>query len=196
MSQELDIIKRALEREKAARKAAEKILEEKSRELYNTSQKLEKLLDEKSSQLQGVFENIVDAYVVMDINGNVLKFNDAATRLFGYDIDKESLNVKDLIYKEDYQYAMSSYMDLQTQGYFKNYEARIYTKSGEVKWVHIYASMIIDKDQIPIAAQGIVRDITNQKISEEKLIESENRLASLVVNLDSGIILEDEKKVV
>ena len=50
MSKELDILKRALEREKAARKAAEKILEEKSRELYTTSQKLEQLLDEKSSQ--------------------------------------------------------------------------------------------------------------------------------------------------
>ncbi|WP_299338990.1 PAS domain S-box protein [uncultured Psychroserpens sp.] len=195
MSQDqLDILKRALEREKSARKAAEKILEEKSRELYNTSQKLEKLLDEKSSQLQGVFENIVDAYVVMDVNGNVLKFNDAATRLFGYDIDKESVNVKDLIYKEDYQYAMSSYMDLQAQGYFKNYEARIYTKSGEVKWVHINASMVIDKDQIPIAAQGIVRDITADKASEEKLIESENRLATLILNLDSGIVLEDENR--
>ena len=56
-----DILQRALAREKAARKAAEKILEEKSRELYFTSQRLEQLLDEKSSQLQGVFENIADA---------------------------------------------------------------------------------------------------------------------------------------
>ena len=45
-----EILKRALTREKAARKAAEKILEEKSRELYFTSQRLEQLLDEKSSQ--------------------------------------------------------------------------------------------------------------------------------------------------
>lgn len=195
MSQEkLDILKRALDREKAARKAAEKILEEKSRELYSTSQKLEKLLDEKSSQLQGVFENIVDAYVVMDINGNVLKFNDAATQFFGYDIDKESVNVVDLIYKEDYQYAMVSYMDLKSKGFFKNYEARVYTKSGEVKWVHINASMVIDKDQIPIAAQGIVRDITDQKASDEKLIKSESRLSSLILNLDSGVLLEDEDR--
>ncbi|MBU2921976.1 PAS domain S-box protein [Winogradskyella psychrotolerans] len=195
MSQDqIDILKRALEREKKARKAAEKILEEKSRELYFTSQKLENLLDEKSSQLEGVFENIVDAYVVMDIQGDIIKFNEAATRLFGYDIGRDNVNVKDLVFKDDHEYAMASFMQLHTQGFFKDYEARIYTKSKEVKWVHINASVVYDKDKKPIAAQGIVRDITAERASEEKLIESENRLATLVLNLDSGIILEDENR--
>lgn len=195
MSQEkVDILKRALEREKKARKAAENILEEKSRELYFTSQKLENLLDEKSSQLQGVFENILDAYVVMDLNGNVLKFNEAATRLFGYNIDRDDVNVVNLIYKEDYQYAMNCFMDLKANGFFKDYETRIYTKSKEVKWVHVNGSIVYDKNKKPIAAQGIVRDITADRASEEKLIESENRLATLVLNLDSGIVLEDENR--
>ncbi|WP_299120333.1 PAS domain S-box protein [uncultured Winogradskyella sp.] len=195
MSQDqLDILKRALDREKKARKAAEKILEEKSRELYQTSQKLEKLLDEKSTQLQGIFENIVDAYVVMDINGNVLKFNEAATKLFGYDIDVESLNVENLIHKDDFAYAMSSFSELQTKGFFKDYEARIYTKSKEVKWVHINASVVYDKYKTPIAAQGIVRDITDLKASAEDLIKSESRLSSLILNLDSAVLLEDENR--
>ena len=195
MSQDqLDIFKRALEREKKARKAAEKILEEKSRELYQTSQKLEELLDEKSIQLQGIFENIVDAYVVMDINGNVLKFNEAATKLFGYDIDVEALNVGNLIHRDDLAYAMSSFSELQIKGFFKDYEARVYTKSKEVKWVHINASVVYDKYKTPIAAQGIVRDITALKASAEELVKSESRLASLIVNLDSGILLEDEDR--
>lgn len=174
MSQDqLEILKRALNREKLARKAAEKILEEKSRALFDTSQKLEQLLIEKSSQLQGVFENIVDAYVVMDINGNILKFNDAATELFGHDINEEPLNVKNLIYKDDVEYAAISFNDLQTKGFFKDYEARIYTKSKEVKWVHINASIVFDKHKAPIAAQGIVRDITeikNLELQKEKLL--------------------------
>jgi len=78
MSQEkIDILKRSLIREKAARKAAELILEDKSRELYFISEELKQanfklghLLEEKSSQLEGVFENIVDAYVVIDIKKN------------------------------------------------------------------------------------------------------------------------------
>ncbi|AUC74364.1 PAS domain S-box protein [Olleya sp. Bg11-27] len=195
MSQDqTEILQRALKREKAARKAAEKILEEKSRELYLTSQRLEQLLDEKSSQLEGVFENILDAYVVMDLQGNVIKFNEAAIKLFGYDIARDKINVVNLIYKEDYQYAISSFLELQTKGFFKDYEARVYTKSKEVKWVHINASVIFDSNKKPVAAQGIVRDITDQKKSAEKLIESENRLATLILNLDNGIVLEDENR--
>ena len=195
MSQDqVEILKRALAREKSARKAAEKILEEKSRELYFTSQKLENLLDAKSSELQGVFENIVDAYVVIDFEGNILKFNEAATKLFGFDIDKESIKVGSLIYKDDFQYAVDCFVQLNEKGFFKDYETRVYTKSKEVKWVHINGSIVFDKHNKPIAAQGIVRDITAEKASEEKLIESENRLATLILNLDSGIILEDENR--
>jgi hypothetical protein len=72
MSQEkIDILQRALKREKAARKAAEKILEDKSKELYTLSEelkvsnaKLANTVNEKSVQLEGVFKNINDAYVV------------------------------------------------------------------------------------------------------------------------------------
>jgi PAS domain S-box-containing protein len=171
MSQEkIEILKRSLAREKAARKAAEKILEDKSRDLYylseelkETNNKLEHLLTEKSMQLEGVFENILDAYVVMDLHGNVLKFNEAATKLFGYDVNKESLNVTKLIYKEDVEYAMTSFFKLKTKGFFKNYEARVYTKDKQVKFVHINASLILNKDKKPVAAQGIVRDITAVK---------------------------------
>ena len=202
MNQEkIDILFRAIEREKAARKAAEKILESKSLELYLLSEelkksntKLETLLDEKSSQLEGIFENIVDAYVVIDLEGNVIKFNDAASELFGYDINKEPLNVMNLLHKDDVTYALSSFSNLQEKGFFKDYEARIYTKYNQVKWVHINASVVFDKSKKPIAAQGIVRDITESKISDEKLKESENRLSTLILNLDSAILLENEHR--
>jgi len=195
MSQkQIEILQRALKREKAARHAAEQILEVKARELYIANQKLTGLLDETTSQLEGVFENILDAYVIMDLEGNVIKFNESATKLFGYNLDKEQVNVSKLVYKDDFEYAISSFIELTKKGFFKDYEARVYTKSKEIKWVHINASVIFDKDNKPVAAQGVVRDITDQKKSEYKLIESEKRLSTLVLNLDSGIILEDENQ--
>ena len=180
---QIDILKRALQREKAARKAAEKILEDKSRELYYTSEelkesnlKLENLLHEKSTQLKGVFENIIDAYVVIDLKGNVIKINDAAIELFGYDLVAQKVNVVNLIYKEDFKYAMQSFYELSKNGFFTNYSARVYTKTNEIKWVHINASVIFDSNKKPIAAQGIVRDITDIKNLES---QKENLLAAL-----------------
>ena len=103
-----------------------------------------------------------------------MKFNEAASKLFGYNMDRDSVNVTRLIYQEDYKYALASFLELQTKGYYKNYEARVSTKSKEIKWVHINASIIFDKDKNPIAAQGIVRDITEIKsleLQKEKLLE-------------------------
>ncbi|WP_281989193.1 sensor histidine kinase [Aquimarina aggregata] len=184
MSEELDILKRALKREKAARKQAEQILEGKSRELYDLTQELKQFneqledgLTKKTSELQGVFDNLVDAYVLMDISGNVVKMNNSAKNLFGYDIDQEKLNIVTLIYKEDYQYAMTSFQELVTKGSFSDYQARVYTKDKGVKTVHINASLIRNKNNQPVAAQGIVRDITAQ-------LELEQQREKLVIDLE------------
>ena len=165
-----NILNRALIRQKKARKQAERILEDKSLELYKTSlelkkanDQLESLLGEKNSQLEGVFENINDAYLIMDLDGNVIKMNDVAIFFFGYNLENETLNVLDLVYKEDFNYAMQSFNSLKQKGRFADYNARVVTKTKEVKWVNINASIIFDKKNNPIAAQGIIRDVTAQR---------------------------------
>ncbi len=184
MSQiQIDILQRALNREKAARKQSEKILEDKSLQLFNATQelkeaneKLELLLEEKTSQLQGVFENINDAYLIMDLEGNALKMNDAAIELFGYDLKTERFNVVNLIYKPDANYAFKSFKELRKKGFFTDYTARIITKSKAVKWVQINASLIYDKSKQAIAAQGIIRDITETRRTSELIKEQKIEL--------------------
>ena len=94
MSQDkIDILEKALLREKKARKKAERILEDKSREfdlltqeLKKSNTKLEDTVSEKTNELEGVFDNLVDAYMLIDLSGNVIKMNDSASELFGYDL--------------------------------------------------------------------------------------------------------------
>ncbi|MDY8134636.1 PAS domain S-box protein [Aquimarina sp. 2201CG5-10] len=193
---DIDILKRALQRAKAARRQAEEILEEKSKELYEITQelkhanaKLKEGLTEKTSELQGVFGNLVDAYVLMDIFGNVIKMNESAVELFGYDINSENLNVTSLIYKEDYKYAMKSFNQLVMTGKFSDYQARVYTKHKGIRIVHINASLIYDKDKKPIAAQGIVRDITEELHQKQVFDEQKNQLSTIVDNSSLGIVL-------
>ena len=99
---EINILKRAFDRERASRKLAEKILEEKSKELYQLNIKLEQsnitltsLNNKVNSQLQGVFENLVDAYVEIDLNGNIVEMNNSAVDLL--ELKKESENLLNLI---------------------------------------------------------------------------------------------------
>jgi len=202
MSQvEIDILKRALVREKAARKAAEKILEKKSADLYTISQQLkesnttlEKLVREKTSELKGVFENIIDAYVVVDFNGDIIKMNDPAIKLLGFDNSIAVTNVLSLIDVSETENSKNAFQTLLQEGHLTNFEIKVNTKSNTKKLVHINASVILDENNTPIAAQGILRDITKSREAEKKLIDSENRLSSLMLNLDSGILLEDENR--
>jgi PAS domain S-box-containing protein len=202
-SDHIQILKRAIQREKLARKQAEKILEDKSRELYlitqelkNTNQKLEDQVGKKESALQGVFDNLLDAYIRIDILGNIIEMNHAAKKLFGYDITAEKINVGKLIYKEDYEYAINSFQELIAKGSFSDYQARVYTKNNGVRTVHINASLIIDKNENPIEVQGIVTDIT-EELERKKIIEEQkNQLSAIVENSSLGIVLTQFDKII
>jgi PAS domain S-box-containing protein len=187
MSQDkIDILQRALLREKAARKQAEKILEEKSSDLYYANKRLEKLYKEveseltrTDSQLQGVFENIVDAYVIMDLFGNILKMNSAAVNLLGFESEKTEFNLMNMIFPEDAENITNSFKSLLKNGFITDLEIKIKTKLNELKVVHINASIIYDKG-VPVAAQGIVRDITKLR-EEELVVELINNIAQAIL---------------
>tara|TARA_B100000809_G_scaffold169704_1_gene167082 strand:- start:30481 stop:32469 length:1989 start_codon:yes stop_codon:yes gene_type:complete len=202
MSQnKIDILERALAREKSARKQAEKILEDKSAELYRISQKLyksnlelEKAIYEKNSELKGVFENIVDAYVVMNLENVIIKMNDAAIDLLGYDSNNEDVNLSELVHFGEKENVDKAYSELVSKGILTRFELKIVTKSNQEKTVQINASIIYNEQNRPIAAQGIIRDVTEEKKAEQLLIASENRLSSLILNLDTALLLEDENQ--
>jgi PAS domain S-box-containing protein len=184
-------IPKALERQKKARSLAEPILMSNSLELYNISRKIKKennkledLLEEKKSQLKGVFGTINDAYLVTNLEGNVMNMNDVAESFFGYNLQNESINVVDLIYSKDYAYAMNSFIQLLDIGHFHDYILRISTKNQEIKWVKINASIIYDKFNKAIAAQGIISDITEQREGEISL-DFINNLAKSILGKES-----------
>lgn len=187
MSQDqLGIFQRALEREKIARRQAEKILEEKSAELYfvnkelsTLNKELESLVTRKDSQLQGVFENIVDSYVIMDLEGNILKMNNAALDLLGFANEKVDFNLMQMVLPKDVDKGSRSFEDLLVNGRLTDFEITIKTYNGESKLIHINASVIYDNDE-PIAAQGIIRDITSIR-EKELVVEVINDIAQSIL---------------
>lgn len=194
MSQNEALLKRALERERAARKAAEEILEAKSAELYEVNKQLKaanaELLTSYSkttSQLQGVFENIVDAYLIMDLWGNILKMNDAAVDLLGYNSTKDEGNLMDLIGPEELPVVQKSFKELLEKGAITDFEIKITTKDNIQKLVHINASVIYENNE-PVGAQGIVRDITIQD-AYRKAIEAERiKYSNIIANMNLGLV--------
>ncbi|CAL2093480.1 histidine kinase [Tenacibaculum sp. 190524A05c] len=171
----IEALEKALEREKNARIEAEKNLEERSLELQEANQNLIKVINEKDIQLESLFKTIVDPYILMDLYGNVVKMNDAAADFFGY-TSEEIFNVTSTLYPDDVDYAMQAYYELLEKGIFKNFKARVYNGKKEVRWIEINSSIVYDETGEATFAQGVVRDIT-ERLNDQK--EREQLLKNL-----------------
>ena len=195
-------MKRALERQKKARAQAERILEEKSKELYDTAEhlkraneQLEVLLDEKSDEVDAAFLNIIDPYVVMDLDFNVIRSNKSAKEFLKLNVTK-NVNLSNYVHPDFAQYTAESLQSLLETGVLKNYRAKIVLPGGGQKHVQINASLIYDRKHIPIAAQGILRDITQEKEIEGLLKNQRKQLDIIVDNSPLGIVLMEQDQVI
>lgn len=183
-------------RERAARKAAEAILEQKSLELYNVSEalrqsnlRLEETLNRKTSELEGVFETLIDAFIVMELSGDVIRMNQAAKDLLGFDPDEEAVNLIGLVKDQYKEYTFEAFRELTIHGKFNNYRAVIMTKKGEEKIVQINASIIYNTKGEPIAAQGIARDITQETAIKRQMQHQKRQLDIIFGNSPIGVSL-------
>jgi len=105
----VDILERALKRERAARKLAEGILEDKSKQLFELSEKLRETnealegnLSEKTLELQAIFDNS-SLGIVLTKFGQIVEVNNAFCELLGYyNTELKALDVKTISVKDDY----------------------------------------------------------------------------------------------
>ncbi|AOW20498.1 PAS domain-containing sensor histidine kinase [Urechidicola croceus] len=202
MSQkEIDILKRALYREKEARKQAEKILEDKATSLYNTSEelkesnlRLESLLKISNSELKGVFENIADAYIITDLWGNVIKMNGPAIKMLDFDMSNDKYSMMELVDPLDIEKVNLAIPKLISTGFLTDFRVNIITKHGDKKLIHINSSVIYNTNNSPKAIQCIVRDITEENRIKELLEEQKNQLNIIIDNSPIGISLSRENE--
>ena len=195
-NKEVILLKKALERQKKARQQAEKILEQKSKELFDAKQhlehantRLETLLNEKTSELDGAFLNIIDPYVVMDLEFNVINMNKSAKAFLGFDHSRENINLGDLVHEDYKEYTVESMATLMEVGTLQNYRAKIALPDGSERFVQINSSMIYNQKGKPIAAQGIIRDITEETEIKQLLSDQKKQLDVIVDNSPLGFVL-------
>jgi PAS domain S-box-containing protein len=76
---------------------------------------------------------------------------------------------------------------------FWNWEGRIATDDGELKWINLRATPRAHSEQVCMW-DGVVINITKSKISEEKLVDSQNMLRALSAHLE-GVREEERKRI-
>jgi PAS domain S-box-containing protein len=128
-----------------------------------------------------LFDRSLFSVFVHDLDGNFLDANDAALAFLGYTKEEiTSLNIISIMDKSHLSLATEVLEEILRTGSQKRpTEYKLRRKDGSFVWVETEGS-IISRQGKPFAIQGIARDITTRKLTEEALRESERRYKTLV----------------
>jgi len=157
-------------------------------ELVQRIADLEQAAVERDEQEQEVYERYVALFdrslfsvFVHDLDGNFLDANDAALAFLGYTKEEiTSLNISSILDKTHLRLANEVLEEILLTGSQKKpTEYKLRRKDGSFVWAETEGS-IISRQGKHSAIQGIARDITDRKLAEEALQESERRYKTLV----------------
>ena len=104
---------------------------------------------------------------------------------------------KDIVHPEDSERIsaeIGGYAEEDVEDYTQIY--RIETASGDYRWVEDQTAVLRDENGVKTHNQGILVDITERKISEEKLRKSEEKFRRIVETAAEGFLLMNENLVI
>ena len=151
---------------------------------------IEKALKESEERFRTIFNKAADGLVLTNVDDK--KFhscNKMFSHMLGYTEEEiRNLSVMDIHPKEDLPYIIEQFKKLANGETTVNNDIPVKRKDGSI----FYA----DIDAVPISLSektyliGIFRDITERKLAEEELHESETRLRLLSDNLPNGLVYQ------
>ncbi len=154
---------------------------------------------------KALIENALDIIFQTDSNGNILFINSLAVKISEFSMDELlNMNCFNLIRNDYVKRAKDYYL---SKAFLKdpihsNFEFPLISKTGKEIWISQKVQPILQGKEV-VSYQGVARDITEIKLLEIERLKTENelkkttsRLKSLVENLNNGILVEDENKII
>ena len=158
----------------------------------------EDALLEKNIQIELLLNGANLGWWDWDISTGKEIYNDILVKNLGYSLNEVEPNIawwENKIHRDDSEQVNSDlkkHFDGETEFYFNKH--RLQTKTGEWKWFTDYGKIVErDKTGKPLRMTGILRDVNNEQIIQQKLKNSEEYYKSLIENSIDAISIIDEK---
>lgn len=156
-----------------------KELEQSESKRKKTEQKLvEEELRESEAKYRQLFESMMDAYVSIDLAGNIIHTNRSFNEMLGYTSKElQKLNIKDLTPEKWLPADLKVVRKVLSDGHSDIYEKEYIRKDGEILSVELRTFLLRDKNNRQVGMWAIIRDITERRMIEE---ERENLMRQLI----------------
>ncbi|MBJ6119098.1 PAS domain S-box protein [Pontibacter sp. BT310] len=135
-------------------------------------------ITEAKNRFQSTIENIPEIILSADTNSNILYISPQCFELTGYTEDEfisDELWPK-IIVKEDIPLLKEKFENEALQGHKFEQEFRIITRSGEIRWMMLRSSPMLNADGKVIRLDSSVADITAGKLAEAKQAQLTEKL--------------------
>ena len=154
---------------------------------------LEKEQEEKLRLLSSIAEKNTAAVIICDNQGRIEWINQSFTEITEYTLDEViGKQIKDVLEGPETDQKTVRYLaDQMKNGLPFNCDIINYKKSKTKYWSNVQGRSLNDENGNVLKYFTIQQDISKEKAFNQQIIESENRLYSLIINLQSGILLED-----
>jgi two-component system, cell cycle sensor histidine kinase and response regulator CckA len=141
------------------------------------NRRAEASIRENEERYRELFENANDIIYTHDLRGNFTSLNRSGERITGYTREETmTMNVADVIAPEYLNLAREMIAQKASQKVSTVYEIDIISKEGRRIRLEV-STRLIFRDGRAVGVQGIARDLTERKHSEEALRESQAYLA-------------------
>lgn len=124
-----------------------------------------------------------------DLGNNPLFWSDEVYKIFGLPDDKKDISAQEfykLVHPEDLQKVKDAFEEGLSQDFY-TVEYRILQPDGSMRWLQQEASVSGATDQSPAKMSGTVQDITEWKLAESFLLQSEANLSAVIENTDAYV---------
>ncbi|MEJ7624487.1 MAG: PAS domain S-box protein [Pyrinomonadaceae bacterium] len=147
---------------------------------------------DSEARYRQLYENASDIIYVHDLQGNYISINETAGRVLGYTTDEAlEMNISQVIAPAHLRLAKRHLArKLAGKSAQTIYEVDCLRKDGQTVTLEVNSTLIL-KDGVPVAVQGIARDITERKLAEERIKKSEERYRDLFENANDLIYTHD-----
>jgi PAS domain S-box-containing protein len=142
----------------------------------------ENALQKSEEAFRHLVENVNDVLFTIDHNEVITYASPAVEHILGYNpAEMIGQKIESFIYAEDMAGVRQAFVDV-LNGNLKPDEYRVVTKTGKIKWVRTSSRPFYEGDAI-VGIQGVLVDITERKMAEEALKESEAKYRTIVENM-------------